>query len=201
MVAEPAVLTRRDQIIEVAAALFSERGYHATTVRDVAEAAGLLSGSLYAHIRTKEDLLYEIVMRAARTFLDRLETVVAEPGRPQEKLRAAMRTHVRVVADDPEAARVFHHEWRALTGERRDEVVNLRDRYEALWDGIVRELPGAIDPKLPRLLVLSAANWVYTWYDPTGPLTPEQVADGFVEILLRGLGARGRGKISSEVRS
>jgi AcrR family transcriptional regulator len=200
MVIQPGTLTRREQIVEAAAALFSERGYHATTVRDIAEAAGLLSGSLYAHIRSKEDLLQNIVMRAAGRFLEDLEAVVQDGGTPRERLRAAMRAHVRVVADDVEAARVFHHEWRALTGQRLAEVVRLRDRYEALWDGIVRELPGTADPKLARLLVLSAANWVYTWYHPDGPLTPDEVADRFTDLLLRGLGRRRSGDPTNEVK-
>jgi AcrR family transcriptional regulator len=200
MAIQPQTRSRREQIVDTAAALFSKRGYHATTVRDIAEAAGLLSGSLYTHIRTKEDLLHDIVMEAARRFLEDLEEVVDRPGTPRQKLRSAMRAHIRVVADDVEAARVFHHEWRALTGDRLSQVVRLRDRYEGMWEGIVRDLPGATDPKLARLLVLSAANWVYTWYDPAGPLTPDQVADGFADLLLRGLrGGNGKGK--DEVRT
>jgi AcrR family transcriptional regulator len=194
MAIQAGTLSRREQIVEGAAALFSKRGYHATTVRDIAEAAGLLSGSLYTHIRSKEDLLHDIVMQAAGRFLEDLEAVVRGGGNPRQKLRAAMRAHIRVVAADVQAARVFHHEWRALTGERLSQVIRLRDRYEDLWEGIVRELPGAADPKLARLLVLSAANWVHTWYDPAGPLDPEEVADGFTDLLLRGLrdGADGR---------
>jgi AcrR family transcriptional regulator len=194
-------LARREQIVDDSAALFSSKGYHATSIRDIAESVGMLPGSLYAHIRSKEDLLYEIVIRAAAKFLDGLEMAVAGEAPPRRRLGEAMRAHVRVVAEDVDAARVFHHEWRALSGGRRGEVVRLRDRYEGLWDDIVRELPGAVDAKLARLLVLSAANWVYTWYDPAGPLTPDQVADGFTQILLRGLGARGRGRIPSEVRA
>jgi AcrR family transcriptional regulator len=198
MAIRPETRSRREQIVDTAAALFSKRGYHATTVRDIAEAAGLLSGSLYTHIRSKEDLLHDIVMQAAGRFLEDLEAVVQRPGNPRQKLRSAMRAHVRVVADDVEAARVFHHEWRALTGARLSQVVRLRDSYEGMWDGIVRELPGATDPKLARLLVLSAANWVYTWYDPAGPLTPDQVADGFTDLLMRGLRG-GNGKVKDEV--
>jgi TetR/AcrR family transcriptional regulator, cholesterol catabolism regulator len=184
--------------VHTAASLFSKRGYHATTVRDIAEAAGLLSGSLYAHIRTKEDLLYDIVVRAAEQFLEGVASAAASPASPEERLHAAMRAHIRVVAEDVDAARVFHHEWRALSGERLQEVLALRDQYEDLWDLIVGGLPGRRPRKLTRLLVLSAANWVYTWYDPAGPLTPDQVADGFTDLLVRGLRA-GTGKKRDEV--
>lgn len=182
-----ATLSRKEQILEATATLFSERGYHATSMRDIGVAAGMLHGSLYSHIRTKEDLLHEIVLRAAEKFLAGVEEAAATGDSPEDTLRGAMRAHVRVVAEDVDAARVFHHEWRALSGERLQEVLALRDRYEDLWDGIVGQLPGRLPRKLTRLLVLSAANWVYTWYDPEGPLDPEQVADGFTDLLLRGL--------------
>ena len=187
--------------MEVATALFSDRGYHGTSTRDIARSAGIRAASLYSHIAAKEDLLYDIVARAADRFMDEVEEAEAGAASPEEKLRRAMRAHVRVVAEDVRAARVFHHEWRALSGERLAEVVELRDRYEDLWDGIVGSLAGRPPRKLSRLLVLSAANWVYTWYDPGGTLTPDQVADGFSELLLRGLGTGGPGKILDEVRT
>jgi TetR/AcrR family transcriptional regulator, cholesterol catabolism regulator len=183
--------TRRDQILEVSARLFSERGYHATSMRDIGEATGMLAGSLYSHIDGKEDLLYGIVQRAAEAFLAGLGSVLAANVEPGERLRLAMRAHIEVVAGDPEAARVFHHEWRALSGRRRTEVRRLRRRYEAMWDVIVRDLPGATDPRAARLLVLSAANWTYTWYRPDGSMSPQQVADRFTHLLLEGLGQGG----------
>jgi AcrR family transcriptional regulator len=183
--------TRRDQILEVSARLFSERGYHATSMRDIGEATGMLAGSLYSHIDGKEDLLYGIVQRAAEAFLAGLGSVLAANVEPGERLRLAMRAHIEVVAGDPEAARVFHHEWRALSGRRRTEVRRLRRRYEAMWDDIVRDLPGATDPRAARLLVLSAANWTYTWYRPDGSMSPQQVADRFTHLLLEGLGQGG----------
>ena len=182
--------TRREQILEEAARLFGRRGYHATSMRDIGEATGMLAGSLYAHISSKEDLLFEIVLQAANQFLDRLESLRPLDLSPEERLRRAMRAHVGVVADNLDEAWVFHHEWKALTGERRDEVRRLRRRYEQLWDEIVRGLPGAADPRFARLLVLSAANWTYTWYRPEGPLSPDEVADRFSDLLLAGLGTK-----------
>ena len=181
---------RRDQILEVAARLFGRRGYHATSMRDIGEAAGMLAGSLYAHISSKEDLLFEIVLRAANRFLDELTAIVATDASPEERLRRAMRAHVAVVASNVDASWAFHHEWKALSGERLEEIRGLRRRYERLWDQIVRDLPGAADPRFARLLVLSAANWTYTWYRPDGPLSPDEVADRFTDLLLAGLGTK-----------
>jgi AcrR family transcriptional regulator len=182
--------TRRDQILEEAARLFGRRGYHATSMRDIGGATGMLAGSLYSHISSKEDLLHRIVLEAAHTFIEGLEAIRAEDLTPEDRLRKAMRAHVAVVAADVDAAWVFNHEWKALTGERREEIRRLRRRYERLWDGIVRELPGAADPRFARLLVLSAANWTYTWYRPDGPLSPDEVADRFTDLLLAGLGTK-----------
>jgi TetR/AcrR family transcriptional regulator, cholesterol catabolism regulator len=186
-------IARREQILDQAARLFSERGYHATSMRDIGEATGMLAGSLYAHIASKEDLLYQIVLAAAHQFLGGAEALRAEVLSPEERLRRAMRAHVGVVAEGREHARVFHHEWTALTGRRQAEVRRLRDRYEALWDEIVRELPGVTDAKFARLLVLSAANWTYTWYRAEGPLSPEEVADRFTDLLLHGLDSQEEG--------
>jgi AcrR family transcriptional regulator len=186
----PLGVARREQILQQAARLFGRRGYHATSMRDIGQAAGLLAGSLYAHIASKEDLLYEVVVQSANQFLAELEAIGAEDLLSEDRLRKAMRAHVSVVAGNLDEAWVFHHEWKALTGPRREEVRRLRRRYERLWDEIVRELPGAADPRFARLLVLSAANWTYTWYQPEGPLSPEEVADRFTDLLLAGLGAK-----------
>jgi TetR/AcrR family transcriptional regulator, cholesterol catabolism regulator len=190
-----AAQTRREQMFDAAAELFSSRGYHGTSIRDIAAATGILPGSLYAHIRSKEDLLYDIVVGAAEEFLTGARRVTEGPGSAQEKLRKAMRSHVGVVAHAREEARVFLEEWTALSEARREEVRALRDRYEALWDGIIREgiRTGAfrkVDRRFARLLVLSAANWTYTWYDPAGPLSPDAIADRFTDLLLDGLAAK-----------
>lgn len=186
---------RKGQIIEAAEVLFSERGYHGTTMRDIAAETGILPGSLYAHIESKEDILLEICTAAAAQFMIGLEIVTGGPWPPAEKLRRAMRAHVDVVARAREAARVFLEEWTALSEARREEVRALRDRYEALWDGIIREgiRTGAfrkMDRRFARLLVLSAANWTYTWYDPEGPLSPNEIADRFTDLLLDGLATK-----------
>lgn len=183
---------RREQMLEAAAALFSRKGYHGTTVRDIGEESGMLSGSLYAHIARKEDLLYEVVVRAAERFEAAVRPIVRGTGTAPEKLRRAMAAHLQVVAASLEAARVFLHEWQALTGERRAAVAALRSEYEELLAAVIRQGVAAgefraVDEKYARLLVLGALNWTYQWYDPAGPLGPEEIANQFADILLAGL--------------
>lgn len=183
---------RKQEIINAAAALFSDRGYHATSVRAIAEESGILSGSLYAHISHKEDLLFEIVMRSAGQFLEGLEPIVASVMPPEEKLRHALRSHLRVAANAKVEARVFLHEWRAIEGPRKQEVHDVRDKYEGLWETLLGEgvRSGAfrdLDLTFVRLLIMSVANWAYQWYDPAGTLSPEEVADHFIDLIFDGI--------------
>lgn len=183
---------RKEQILAVACRLFSTKGYHATTIRDISEASGILSGSLYAHIKSKEDLLFEITNFGADAFLGSLRPIVNGTGTAEEKLRQGLTAHIRVVADNLEAATVFFHEWKALSKERRTIIQEKRDAYEALWaqileEGITRGEFNPPDPKFARLLTLSAANWLYQWYRPEGPMDPEEVADRLAINILAGL--------------
>lgn len=181
-------------MLEAAVSLFSRKGYHATTVRDIAVEVGMQSGSLYAHIATKEDLLYEIVMQAADQFIGAITPIADGPEPAAVKLRLAMAAHIRVVASSPEAATVFLHEWKALAPERRGAVAERRGAYEAQLGRIVQAGVASgefrpVDESFVRLLVLSAVNWVYQWYKPGGPLGPDEVATRFHEIILRGIEA------------
>src|SRR2546423_1526357 len=110
-------LDRKEQIYSTARSLFSERGYHATTVRDIARELNLQGGSLYAHIESKEDVLWELVSRAADQFLGAVEPIVQSQARPADKLCEMVRAHVGVVAANLDNATVFLHEWKFLGEE------------------------------------------------------------------------------------
>ncbi len=187
--------SRRAAILEAAKRLFAERGYHATSVRDIAAAVDLQGGSLYAHIASKEALLWELVSRAAERFVSGAAAVEAEEPDPRRRLRRLVEAHVAVMTDDPANAIVFHHEWRALPPDRRAVIATQRRAYEAVFrraieDGIRRGVFTAPDPKFAALLVLSLGNWLYQWYRPDGPLTPAQISARFMELIERALGAR-----------
>src|SRR5215210_7940567 len=180
-------IDRKEQIYSTARSLFSERGYHATTVRDIARELNMQGGSLYAHIESKEEVLWELVSRAASQFLEAVEPIVESAAPPTDKLREMVRAHVAVVADNVEDATVFLHEWKFLGELRCDGIADHRDRYEKLYRRVIKEGIEAGefasgDPKMAAMMVLSTVNWIPQWYKPSGPLSPQEVADSFSEL-------------------
>jgi len=182
--------TRRAELTQVAARLFAERGYHGTSIGDLAKALGVQKGSLYAHIESKQDLLYEAMRDGAEAFHAALDEI-PENLRVTERIRLALRAHLRVVAEQLEIATVFVREWRYLEGERAEEFLAERRRYEERFRALFREgrelgeLRTDLDDQAAVLLVLSAANWAYTWL-PRDADTAD-LADRFFAILLDGV--------------
>ena len=182
--------TRRNELTRQAARLFAEKGYHGTSIGDLADAMGVQKGSLYAHIASKQDLLYETMAEGARAFHAGLDAIDDHLPAP-EKIRLALRSHLRVVAEQLDVATVFVREWRYLEGERRDEFVAERRRYEERFRALFREgrelgeLRTDLDDATAALLALSAANWAYTWLRPDG--ATDELADRFTALLLDGM--------------
>jgi AcrR family transcriptional regulator len=203
---------RRTELTRAAARLFAEKGYHGTSIGDLAEALGVQKGSVYAHIESKADLLWEVAREGAAAFHAALDSVPDE-GPVVERIRAALRAHLRVVAEQIDVATVFVREWRYLHGERREEFVAERRRYEERFRALFREgrelgeLRTDLDDATAALLALSAANWAYTWLRPrppkagtsrpgaggfavgdsSRPSPTDELADRFTALLLDGM--------------
>jgi TetR/AcrR family transcriptional regulator, cholesterol catabolism regulator len=182
--------TRRVELTRQAARLFAERGYHGTSIGDLAKAMGVQKGSLYAHIESKQDLLYEALREGAQAFHAALDEV------PDDlpllaRIRLALRAHLRVVAEQLDVATVFVREWRYLEGDRAAEFLAERRRYEERFRALFREgrergeLRSDLDDHAAALLVLSAANWAYTWLPPGADT--DELADRFLGILADGV--------------
>jgi AcrR family transcriptional regulator len=182
--------TRRNELTRQAARLFAEKGYHGTSVGDLAEAMGVQKGSLYAHIDSKADLLWDVARDGAAAFHVALDGV-DETLPATEKIRLALRAHLRVVAEQLDVATVFIREWRYLEGERREEFLAERRRYEERFRSLFREgrelgeLRADLDDATATLLALSAANWAYTWIRPD--TDTDELGDGFYAFLLAGM--------------
>ena len=182
--------TRRDELAGTAARLFAERGFHGTSMGDLAEAMGVQKASLYSLTASKQELLYRIMRDGADAFHAGLDAVPEElPA--IDRIRLMLRSHLGVVARQLDVATVFTREWRYLEGPHRDEILAERRRYEERVRGLFREgvetgtLRSDLDVAATALLVLSAANWAYTWLSP-GRDTDE-LADRFTAILVDGI--------------
>jgi TetR/AcrR family transcriptional regulator, cholesterol catabolism regulator len=188
-------ISRRQAIEDVASDLFREHGYAATSIRDIARALSVQGASLYAHVTSKEDVLWAIVDRAASRFeaaaeAAEVEAAARRPGDPAEAVAALVRAHVEVLTGDVDEAGVFVHEWRSLGPERRSAILARRDAYEARFrrhieDGVAIGAFGMTDPAVAASTLLSALNGIATWYDPDGRLPAARVADHLVELTLR----------------
>jgi len=189
--------SRRRAIEDVASDLFRAHGYAATSVRDIARALDIQGPSLYAHVTSKEDVLWAIVERAATRFEAAADAAIAVQGGsplaaadPGAALGALVRAHVRVITDDVGAAAVFVHEWRALGDVRREAILARRDAYEHRFRDLIRVgMAGGqfemTDVALASAAILGALNGLAAWYDPTGRLGPDRIADQMADLILR----------------
>jgi len=182
-------------IIGAAANLFGEKGYHGTSVRDISSEVGIMAGSLYSHIESKQQILAEI-LRAysvrAHAVLVPLETA---PLSTREKLRAVFATYFRLISESPATARVAVHDARSLEPAAFAEARQRRRTTQAIVSRIVQHGIDAgeireVNTTLVSMAVFSIANWAVEWYDPAGEIDPEDAAELFADLLLDGLVAR-----------
>lgn len=173
--------------------LFGERSYPVVGMRDIGDAVGLLPGSLYVHISSKEDLLLRIVERGIRNYLDRIEPIAESVDPPAHRLRAAVRAHMEVLAASLEQTRVAFDQWSYLSDGNREQVVELRRRYEAAFTRIMRDGMDAGDfravrsPRIAVLATIGMLNAAAQWYSPGGPMPPEEIGDALADHVLLGL--------------
>lgn len=188
----PEISKPREAIIEAAITLFGKRGYTGTTMRDIAQEVGILPGSLYAHIDSKETLLDEIVELGIESFLG-IEAALQRDAPPTERLRAAIKAHAKIAAENPGRSLVVFHQWRFLTEANLSRALNKRRRYQQIFVTIIDEgiadqsFDPGLDAKAAVFTILGALNWIPEWYSPTGHFSSSVVGDKIADILIKGL--------------
>jgi TetR/AcrR family transcriptional regulator, cholesterol catabolism regulator len=191
-----AVRARETDLLRAATRLFRERGFHATSMQDLAEALGMNRGSLYHYIESKDDLLWSIALGLLNA---RVEPMLTGHGEAAQRLADGIREHLHVAADHADELSLVQIELRSLTDERRRTMIQRRNAYEDLWrnalnDGIASgQLRQDADVRLAGIGILSACNWFTQWYRPDGPMSVDQIADGFIALFLQGVQAPGAG--------
>ncbi len=186
----PEEFDRRAQLLRESARLFRERGYEGTSVRDIAAATGLQSGSWVYHFKTKQDILAAVMEEGLRHSLQRIEALDAKGLAPRARFHALVRTHLEtILAPGQDFIPVLLYDWRSLGPGARPRVVALQKRYEAVWERAIAELHESGDwaqpTRLDRLLMFGALNWIAHWYRPGGRLDVGELADQAVRFFLR----------------
>jgi len=183
---------RKEAIYAAAARLFREKGYSATSMRELAAAVGLEASSLYAHITSKADLLEQICFSAARAFLSGIERVERDCADPLVQIRELIALHVHIALEDPTSQTVFNDEWRHLPAERLKEFSGMRRKYEQRFRSIIERgqrqgLIRDVDPQTILLTLLSGLRWIHSGRVPAGQADADRLGAEIASLLIGGI--------------
>jgi len=186
--------TRRDELLRLASAMFAERGLRATTVRDIADSAGILSGSLYHHFSSKEEMVDEVLRGFLDWLFDRYQQIVATEPNPLERLKGLFMASFEAIATRHAEVVIYQDEAKRLSSQPRFAYVEERNRQQRkMWVDVLTEgiEQGLFRPDVDVDLVyrfIRDTTWVSVrWYQPGGPLTAEQVGQQYLSIVLGGI--------------
>ncbi len=186
---------REDQLLETAARLFKEKGYHKTSMQDLADALGLQKGSLYYYIDSKEELLRRLLERATSFLAIQIDDIYAADLPPAEKLRWALENHALAMMEHLDLMAVYLYEYRNLSPGRLEKALAVGKHYERMLIRIVEDGVAAGDfrPVQARMAVLGLlgmVNWTHQWFSPEGQFSSQEIAQTLANLALHGLVAR-----------
>jgi len=183
---------REDQLLESALRLFKEKGYHDTSMQDLADALAMQKGSLYYYIDSKEELLRRLLERATSFLASQIDDIYASDLPPAEKLRWALENHGQTMMEHQDLVAVFLYEYRHLPPERLKESLAVRKHYEQVLmqivqDGIASGDFRPVDVKMAVFGLLGMLNWTHQWFSPTGRFSAQEVASMLADVAMHGL--------------
>ena len=182
---------RWDELQRAAAEVFAKKGYKSTSLQELADEIGILKGSLYYYIETKEDLLYELVRVILDGGIGNLQRIASEEGDAITRLKKVIEAHVQYLISNLAATTVFLHDIKHLSKARRDMLAV--DEYEMIIQRLIEDgqsegtIRSDINPKLIKMAVLGVVNWTYRWYRADIGLTPEHIGQQFANLIVDGL--------------
>jgi TetR/AcrR family transcriptional regulator, cholesterol catabolism regulator len=185
-------ISRKEQIILTAAQLFKQKGYEASSMRDIALLLNIEAASLYHHIKSKEEILELICFSMAQKFLSAIAEVNDIYFNAEEKLRKAILHHVEIITEDINKSAVFLREWRSLPENSLKEFMLLRNQYESefthiIENGMQEDIFENVDKKFAVLSILSSVNWINEWYQADGKMNAEEIAKKISDFVMGGL--------------
>lgn len=186
---------RFKDILDAAARVFRKKGYHHASISDIAAEVGLQKGSLYHHIRGKEELLYKIVISALDLYVKSLRSIVVYGSPADESIRKAIIAHMEPIGIQFDYIYVFINEMRNLPEEYRKETDSELENYERLWIKMLEEGKACglfkpdVDSKMTMLSIFGMCNWSVRWYTPEGKYNTTELAEIYARNLLEGIRA------------
>ncbi len=186
------VKNKKQQIFEAAARLFRDKGYMATSMRDLAKAVDLKASSLYNHIQSKEEILQGICFENAKRFREGMVTIESQPIAAADKVKALIALHIEIATQDITSITAFNDEWRHLSGPYLRDFLELRRDYEGrfqqiITDGIDSGEFRAGDPTITLYTLFSAIRWIYDWFKSGRAINQEQLTEEITTLLLEGI--------------
>jgi TetR/AcrR family transcriptional regulator, cholesterol catabolism regulator len=181
------------ELIEVATQVFYEKGYDGASLQDIADRLGMLKGSLYYYIQSKEDLLFDVISTVHRDGLAVIRARASVEGGPLERLESVIVGHVEHTCENLVPTAVFLHELSSLPAERRQEVLGSEHAYQGVFRDLIDQAQRAglvrpdLDPRLATLSILGSTNWVYRWFRPGGGFSAQQIGSELAEMAIRGI--------------
>jgi len=195
-VVDKAALTRREELLDLAATMFAERGLRATTVRDIADSAGILSGSLYHHFSSKEQMVDELLRGFLDWLFERYQQIVETEPNPLERLKGLFMASFEAIEHRHAQVVIYQDEAKRLSGQSRFAYVEERNKEQRkMWLGLLNQgiEEGYFRPDIDVDLVyrfIRDTTWVSVrWYQPGGPMTAKQVGEQYLSIVLGGITA------------
>jgi len=185
----PRLDDRRERLIAAAARLFREQGYERTSVRQLAEAVGILSGSVFHHFDSKEDILMAVMSTTIAAMTERLQQAGEAADDPAGRLRALIRTELELLhGETRDGVAVAFFQWHSLGEHNQKQVLGMRETYESVWLKALGQARAAglihTDPFITRRLITGANGWTIYWYRPDGPLDLDDLADEVLRLLI-----------------
>ena len=182
----------RDDILEAAAQVFRKKGFHGASMANIAEAVNLQKASLYHHVSSKQEILFELLDRALEILLERISPIASLDQPAEERLCRMIHEYLQILAENTDLSAVLLFEHRSLEGRQHARHIPNRDKFENLWrdvlkDGVQARQFVCDDIPLTVRAILGILNWTITWYKPSGSLTVDEIADHYSNLLLNGL--------------
>ncbi|MBC7878203.1 MAG: TetR/AcrR family transcriptional regulator [Anaerolineales bacterium] len=182
----------RDDILDAAAQVFRQKGFHGASMSAIADSVNLQKASLYHHVSSKQEILLALLDRALGMLTDHIASISAQAIPPDQKLRQMIRGYLSALADNADLAAVLLFEHRSLDKKTHTRHVPQRDAFETIWrdvlnEGVRTKIFDCKDTSMAVRALMGTLNWTLTWYRPEGGKAIEKIADQYTDLFLNGL--------------